>query len=123
MIYPSEPLQVHPSSRAALTVIDQEGTPLFQKIAEYRRYGTLFVFLALRDITLRYRQTLLGVIWAVLQPLLPMVIFTVVFARRTSAIHRPSAHGSLFSPELLPGLSSQMRSARREGRLRATTIF
>jgi lipopolysaccharide transport system permease protein len=64
-----------------MTVIDQSGISLWQKIAEYRQYRTLFFFLTLRDITLRYRQTLLGVLWAVLQPILPMVIFTVIFAR------------------------------------------
>jgi lipopolysaccharide transport system permease protein len=64
-----------------MTIIDQSGISLWQKIAEYRQYRTLFVFLTLRDITLRYRQTLLGVLWAVLQPILPMVIFTLVFAR------------------------------------------
>ena len=73
-----------------LTVIDRSGVRLFQKIGEYRHYRTLFVFLALRDVTLRYRQTVLGVVWAVLQPLLPMLIFTVVFAR----VLRPSTGGA-----------------------------
>jgi len=39
------------------------------------------LFLAWRDIKLRYRQTALGVTWAVLQPLATMVVFTVVFSR------------------------------------------
>ena len=39
----------------------------------------LLGFLVWRDIKIRYRQTLLGVVWAVLQPLLAMVIFTFVF--------------------------------------------
>ncbi len=64
-----------------MTVISRSGTPLGAGIGEYGRYGTLFVFLALRDIRLRYRQTMLGVVWAVLQPLLPMLIFAAVFAR------------------------------------------
>jgi lipopolysaccharide transport system permease protein len=64
-----------------MTLIDRSGISLWQKVAEYRQYRTLFVFLTLRDITLRYRQTLLGVLWAVLQPILPMVIFTLVFSR------------------------------------------
>ena len=37
--------------------------------------------LTLRDVKLRYKQTALGVIWAVLQPLLTMIIFTVLFGR------------------------------------------
>lgn len=41
----------------------------------------LVVFLAHRDVKLRYRQTFLGAAWALLQPLLTMAIFTVVFDR------------------------------------------
>ena len=48
-------------------------------LAELWRYRELLWFLALRDIQLRYKQTVLGVAWAVLQPLLTMVIFTVFF--------------------------------------------
>jgi lipopolysaccharide transport system permease protein len=48
---------------------------------ELWRYRDLFWFLVWRDIKLRYRQTILGMAWAVLQPLLLMVIFTVFFHR------------------------------------------
>ena len=41
----------------------------------------LLYFLVLRDIKVRYKQTVLGVAWAVLQPLFTMLIFTVVFGR------------------------------------------
>ena len=63
------------------TVIETSPAPLQAKAAEYREYATLFWFLTRRDIQLRYRQTLLGIAWAVLQPLLPMLIFAAVFAR------------------------------------------
>jgi lipopolysaccharide transport system permease protein len=42
-------------------------------------YRELFWILALREVQLRYRQTFLGVIWVILQPLLTTAIFTVVF--------------------------------------------
>lgn len=45
------------------------------------RYRELFYFLAWRDVKVRYKQTALGVAWAVLQPLLTMVVFTVLFGR------------------------------------------
>jgi lipopolysaccharide transport system permease protein len=45
------------------------------------RYRELFYILAWRDISVRYKQTAIGVIWAVLRPLLAMVIFTVIFGR------------------------------------------
>lgn len=45
------------------------------------RYRELFYFLAWRDILVRYKQTVIGVAWAVIRPLLTMVILTVVFGR------------------------------------------
>jgi lipopolysaccharide transport system permease protein len=45
------------------------------------RYRELFYILAWRDISVRYKQTAIGVVWAVLRPFLGMVIFTVVFGR------------------------------------------
>lgn len=47
--------------------------------AELWRYRDLWLTLALRDITLRYRQTALGVAWVVLLPLVASGIFTLVF--------------------------------------------
>jgi lipopolysaccharide transport system permease protein len=44
------------------------------------RYRELFIILAMRDISVRYKQTAIGVIWALLQPFLNMVIMTVVFS-------------------------------------------
>lgn len=45
------------------------------------RYRELFYFLAWRDILVRYKQTVIGVVWALIRPLLTMVIFTIVFSR------------------------------------------
>ena len=45
------------------------------------RYRELFYFLAWRDILVRYKQTAVGVAWAVIRPLLTMLILTVVFGR------------------------------------------
>jgi lipopolysaccharide transport system permease protein len=41
----------------------------------------LFYFLAWRDVKVRYKQTVLGIAWAVLQPFLTMVVFTALFGR------------------------------------------
>lgn len=46
---------------------------------ELWRYKELFFFLAWRDILVRYKQTVIGVAWSVLRPLLSMVVFTIVF--------------------------------------------
>jgi len=44
------------------------------------RYRELFLILAWRDISVRYKQTTVGVLWALIQPLMQMVIFTLVFS-------------------------------------------
>ncbi len=50
-------------------------------LPEIWRYRELLGFLVWRDVTIRYRQTVLGGLWAVLQPLVAMLIFTVFFHR------------------------------------------
>jgi len=45
------------------------------------RYRELFYVLAWRDISVRYKQTIIGVLWALLRPLLTMLVFTLVFSR------------------------------------------
>lgn len=44
-------------------------------------YRELFAILAWRDVAVRYKQTVIGVAWAVVRPFLTMVVFTVVFGR------------------------------------------
>jgi lipopolysaccharide transport system permease protein len=44
-------------------------------------YRELFLILAWRDVAVRYKQTFIGIAWAVLRPFLTMVIFTVVFGK------------------------------------------
>jgi lipopolysaccharide transport system permease protein len=45
------------------------------------RYRELFQVLAWRDVSIRYKQTAIGILWAVIRPLLTMIIFTIVFGR------------------------------------------
>ena len=44
------------------------------------RYRELFYFLAWRDILVRYKQTTIGIAWALIRPFLTMVVFTIVFS-------------------------------------------
>jgi len=46
-----------------------------------RRYWELLYFLTLKSIKVRYKQTVLGVLWVVLRPFLMMVVFTIIFSR------------------------------------------
>ncbi|GAB4550944.1 MAG: ABC transporter permease [Pleurocapsa sp.] len=45
------------------------------------RYRELFYFLAWRDILVRYKQTVIGIAWALIRPFLTMVVFTVIFGK------------------------------------------
>jgi lipopolysaccharide transport system permease protein len=51
------------------------------ELKEVVLYRELLGFLVWRDVKIRYRQTFLGGLWAIIQPLLAMVIFTVIFNR------------------------------------------
>lgn len=44
-------------------------------------YRELFFFLAWRDVLIRYKQTVIGIIWSVIRPVLTMVVFTVIFGK------------------------------------------
>lgn len=48
-------------------------------VREIWRYRHLLIILASRDIKVRYKQTLVGAVWAVLQPLMTMLVFTTLF--------------------------------------------
>lgn len=50
----------------------------FRELFEYRE---LFYFLGWRDVQVRYKQTILGIAWAVIQPFLTMVIFNIFFGQ------------------------------------------
>jgi lipopolysaccharide transport system permease protein len=67
-------------------------------LRELWRYRELLWFLALRDVKVRYKQTALGVAWAVLQPLCLMLIFTIFFANLAKA---PSEEGKEAPPYAL----------------------
>jgi len=55
------------------------------KLRDVWEYRELLYFLAWRDIKVRYKQTVLGASWAILQPVLTMVLFSVVFGRLLQA--------------------------------------
>jgi len=50
-------------------------------LRDFWNYRELFFTLAWRDIVVRYKQTIVGVLWTVLRPLATMIIFTVVFGK------------------------------------------
>jgi lipopolysaccharide transport system permease protein len=61
------------------TLIIEAGCPGKHYWADLWRYRELLFFLAWRDILVRYKQTTIGIIWALVRPFLTMVVLTVVF--------------------------------------------
>jgi len=51
------------------------------RLSEFWEYRELLYFLIWRDVKVRYKQTLLGAAWAILQPVATMIVFTVFFGR------------------------------------------
>jgi len=67
-----------PASEQLLTI--EAGRPPTRLIREAWEHRELLLLLAWRDIAVRYKQTVLGVAWAVLRPLLMTLVFVAVFA-------------------------------------------
>ncbi|MGH7874350.1 MAG: ABC transporter permease [Candidatus Binatia bacterium] len=60
--------------------IERSNSWLSLKLDEVWEYRELLYFLIWRDVKVRYKQTIIGAAWAVLQPLMNMIVFTVVFS-------------------------------------------
>lgn len=63
------------------TLIIESGRTAAKYWRDLWRYRELFYFLAWRDILVRYKQTAIGVAWALLRPLLTMLVFSIVFGK------------------------------------------
>jgi lipopolysaccharide transport system permease protein len=84
----SHPSPANPEVGSSQTIwIDARPSGLYDGLKELWRYRELLYFLAWRDVKLRYKQTLLGAAWAVIQPLFAMLLFTFFFGRLA---HLPS---------------------------------
>jgi lipopolysaccharide transport system permease protein len=70
-----------PAEEPPLLVIEAGRGGVTGMLAEVWSYRELLYFLAWRDIRVRYKQTVLGAGWAIIQPVATMLIFTVVFGR------------------------------------------
>lgn len=85
----------------------------FGAIRELWEYRELFYFLAWRDVKVRYKQTMLGVLWAIIQPLFTMAIFTVVFGQMANISSGGVPRPIFYFTALLPWLyfSSTLNTA------------
>lgn len=66
------------------------------------RYRELFYFLSWRDILVRYKQTVIGVAWVLIRPLLTMAVFTVVFGKLARLPSGGAPYAILVFAALLP---------------------
>lgn len=64
-----------------VTVIEPQTGWRALNLKELWAYRELLAVLTMRDIKVRYKQTVLGVTWAVIQPLLAMILFSIIFGR------------------------------------------
>ena len=71
-------------------------------LQELWRYRELFYFLAWRDVKVRYKQTLLGVAWAIVQPLLTMLIFLMLFGKIANFPTDGTPHALFYYSALVP---------------------
>lgn len=66
------------------------------------RYRELFYFLAWRDILVRYKQTVIGIAWAIIRPFLTMVVFTIVFGNLAKLPSQGAPYPILVFAAMLP---------------------
>ena len=73
--------QPAPSPQIPITIIEPKSGWQLLDFQELRQYRDLFFFLIWRDIKALYAQTILGFTWAILQPCIEIVIFSIVFGK------------------------------------------
>ncbi|MGC9365232.1 MAG: ABC transporter permease [Fidelibacterota bacterium] len=68
-----------PSTETIITAPGRQSIGL--SVRELVRYRDLLYFLTVKNFIIKYKQTLIGVIWAVIQPAMQMVVFSIIFGR------------------------------------------
>jgi len=77
----SDPLTASPSAGVPVTLI-RARHPWFEvNLAELWEYRELLYFFVWRDLKIRYKQTVIGIAWALIQPFFTMVVFSLFFGR------------------------------------------
>jgi len=74
-------LELHPTTDIPVVRIEPSRGWVSLKLGELWEYRELLFFLTWRDIKVRYKQTVLGAAWAIIQPVMTMIIFSVIFGQ------------------------------------------
>lgn len=69
------------NNQAQAELVIEAGKTEGQYWKDIWHYRELFYFLAWRDILVRYKQTVIGIAWSLLRPLLTMIVFTIIFGK------------------------------------------
>ncbi|MET0407747.1 MAG: ABC transporter permease [Hyphomicrobium sp.] len=72
---------ISPADQAQRLLVLEAGQTERNYWADLWHYRELFAILAWRDIAVRYKQTVIGIAWAIIRPLLTMIVFTVIFGK------------------------------------------
>jgi len=118
-----------PAAPGDVTVIHPGGSSLAARMAEMVRHRELLWFFVWRDLKVRYRHTLLGAAWALLQPATAALIFTIVFGRWARIDSHGLPHAVFFFAGLLPwtyfagAISAAANSVVQGERLMARVYF
>jgi lipopolysaccharide transport system permease protein len=115
---------VDPTQKFPHYVIErQKGFKVFS-IKEFVRYKDLLYFLVKRDVTVLYKQTVLGFLWAIINPVMQMVIFSFIFGRLVSVPSDGVAYPLFNYVGLIPwSYFSQSLAASTNSLIQNSTIF
>jgi lipopolysaccharide transport system permease protein len=107
------PNNVNPTTQPRVTVINAEDQQAALDVRELWSYRELLGFLVWRDIQVRYKQTVIGAGWAVVQPVCTMIIFSLIFGKLAGIDGNGVAYPVFVYAGLLPWLlfSSALTSA------------
>jgi lipopolysaccharide transport system permease protein len=97
-----EPTGSGPADDLPVTVIERRKGWQVVDLRELWRYRELLFFLAWRDVKVRYKQTVLGAAWAVLQPLATMVVFSAFIGRMAGVADRIEHYALFVFAGMLP---------------------
>ncbi len=84
----------------------------FANWGELWEYRELLFFLVWRDIKVRYKQTVLGALWAILQPVMTTIVFTIFFGKLGGLSQRISGAYPVFVYASTSSRSTRRRSSR-----------
>ena len=115
---------IRPAKLGEFDMIIEPNRTTSDFLYELVQFRELFVFMALRDILVRYKQTVIGVAWSVIRPLLSMIIFTVIFGRVAKLPSEGVPYPIMVFSALLPWqYFANSMSSSSESFIRASTMI